>query len=587
MFWQATTDYEFGPFRLDASERQLLRNGEVVPLTPKVFDVLLALVQNCGHILSKEEVMKRVWPNTTVEEGNLARNISTLRSVLGERPRERQYIETIPWRGYRFVANVKKLHDHRVNPEIDSIAVLPFVNVHADSKSEYLSDGITESVITNLAQLTNLRVTSRNSAFRYKGREVDAQTVGHELRVQAVLMGRVAQSDDMLSISVELVEAKEDRHIWGAQYIRNRADLFTAQETIAREIAEKLRAELTARETQFLAKQHTQNNEAYLLFLKGRYHFNKLTLDGVQKGAEYFQQAIERDPNYALAYAGLGDCHNYLNQRDEAKQAVLKALELDESLGEAHASLGFFLFLYEWDFPGAESEFVRAIALNPNYAEAHHWYAIYLANLGRHNEAFREAELAVERDPLSLLMNMTAALNFYTGREHDRAIAQLRKVIEMETNFPAAHSVLGSVFVQKQMYEEALAEYEKVMEMVKGAAPVEASVKVIMAQAYACWGKKTEAQKLLDQVAELPTSAYSVAGVFARLGHNDNAFAALNKAYEQHDLQLVSLKVDPTLDELRDDSRFIDLVRKVGLPVSASDHLDRHAERFKYLQPTD
>jgi len=335
-------------------------------------------------------------------------------------------------------------------------------------------------------------------------------------------------------------------------------------------IAEKVHVEITSGEAQSLAKRRTQNNEAYLLFLKGRYHFNKLTPDGVQKGVEYFQQAIERDPNYALAYAGLGDCHNYMNQRDEAKQALLTALALDETLGEAHASLGFFRFLYDWDFLGAENEFVRAVSLSPNYAEAHHWYGIYLANLGRHDEAFKEAELAVERDPLSLLMNMTAALNFYTGREYDLAITQLHKVIEMEANFPAAHSVLGCVYVQKQMYQEALAEYEKVMELVKGAPPVEASVKVIMAQAYARWGKKTEAQKLLDEIAASPTSAYSVAGVYAALGENDKAFDALNKAYEQHDMQLVSLKVDPTLDGLRDDSRFNDLVRKVGLPVGAS-----------------
>jgi len=235
-------------------------------------------------------------------------------------------------------------------------------------------------------------------------------------------------------------------------------------------------------------------------------------------------------------------------------------------LGEAHASLGFFRFLYDWDFAGAESEFVRAVALSSNYAEAHHWYAIYLANVGRHEEAFREAELAVERDPLSLLMNMTAALNFYTGREYDRAVAQLEKVIEMDANFPAAHSVLGCVYVQKQMYEAALVEYEKVLDFVKGAPPVEASVKVIMAQAFARWGKKSEAVKLLEDIAGVPASAYSVAGVYGALGDKDKAFEMLNQAYDEHDMQLVSLKVDPTLDDLRDDARFANLIRRVGLP---------------------
>lgn len=566
MFWQTKEVYEFGPFRVDADERLLLRHGKVVPLTPKVFDILLVLVQNCGHLLTKNQVMRLVWPDTAVEEGNLARNISTLRTALGEKPRECQYIETVPWRGYRFVANVKKVPSGSPRPAIDSIAVLPFVNVNADARNEYLADGITEGLITKLARLTDLRVTSRNSAFRYKNREVDAQTIGRELKVKAVLMGRVSPSDDLFSISVELVDTRDDRHLWGAQYIRNPAELFAAQETIAREITEKMRLELSGGERQLLARRHTENNEAYLLFLKGRYHFNKLTPDGVRKGAEYFQKAIEKDSNFALAYAGLGDCHSYMNQREEAKQALLKAVELDVELGEAHASLGFFRFLYDWDFAGAENEFVQAIALSPNYAEAHHWYGIYLANLGRHDEALRQGEMAVARDPLSLLMNMTTALNFYLAREYDRAVEQLHKVIDMDQNFPAAQSVLGCVYVQKQAFAEALAQFEKVMKLVEGAVPVEASVKVLMAQAYARWGKKDEAQKLLAEVADQPTSPYSVAGVYTALAEHDKAFEALNEAHVQHDVQLVSLRVDPILDGLRTDSRFLDLIHRVGLP---------------------
>ncbi len=568
MLWQPKTSYEFGPFRLDARERLLLRDGKGVSLTPKVFDVLLVLVQNNGHILSKDEVMKHVWPNTAVEEGNISRNISTLRKALGEAPHKGQYIETIPWRGYRFVANVKEVRDSQAGPRIDSIAVLPFKNVKADPSLDYLSDGITESLITSLALLTTLRVTSRNSAFRYKVRETEAQTVGRELNVQAVLMGRVAENEDMLSISVELVDARDDRHMWGAQYIRKTGDIFAAQETIAREIAEKLRLELTGQEKELLARRHTENTEAYLCYLKGRYHFNKLTFDGVQKGTEYFQRAIEEDPNYALAYAGLGDCHNYLSHRDEAKKAVLKALELDEELGEAHASLGFFRFLYDWDFAGAEREFERALALSPNYAEAHHWYAIYLANVGRHDQAGSEANLAVELDPLSLLMNMTPALNLYLARQYDQAIEQLQKVIEMEPNFVAARSVLGSVLVQKGLYKEAMAEYEKVFEFTKAVEAVAMSVKAIMGHAYARWGKRSEAVGLLEEVtAAGSVSSYSVAGIYAALGESNPAFEWLNKACEQHDVQLVSVKVDPTLDGVRSDPRYADLLRRVGLPL--------------------
>jgi len=567
VFWQTKTDYEFGPFRIDAGERQLLRHGQIVPLTPKVFDVLLALVQHNGRILTKDEVIRLVWPDTTVEEGNLSRNISTLRCALGERPREGRYIETIPWRGYRFVAAVRQVTDREQRPAIESIAILPLLNVNADAKLEYLADGIAETLTSKLAHLTNLRVTSRNSSFRYKGRDADVKTIGRELKVQAVLIGRIAQTEDMLSISVELVETVDDRHIWGAQYIRKRTDLLAAQETIARQIAERLRIELTGGERQMLVKRQTNNNEAYFSLLKGRYHFNKLTLDGVQQAAAYFREAIAKDANYALAYTGLADCNNYLNDRDQAKQAVLKALELDETLGEAHASLGFFKFLYEWDFSGAESEFVTAVALSPNYAEAHHWYAVYLANMGRHDEAFREADLAVERDPFSLLMNMTAALNFYTGREYDRAIDQLKKVIEMEANFLAAHSVLGCVYAQEQLHEQALAQFEKVLELCKGAAPVENSVKILKAQTYARWGNTREANNLLEETGDGPVSFYSLAGVHAALGDNDKAFEFLRRALDERDLQMVSLKVDPTLDPLRDDSRFVNLIREVGLPI--------------------
>lgn len=567
MFWQTQMSYEFGPFRVDTRERQLLRNGKVIPLRPKVFEMLLMLVQNSGHILSKDEVMKRVWSNTAVEEGNIARNISTLRSALGEDPKEHQYIETIPWRGYRFVANVKEVPDSR-DSTIDSIAVLPFVNVKADPKGDYLCDGITESLITSLAQLTNLRVTSRNSAFRYKEQPIDPLKVGRELRVESFVMGRVAIADDLVSISVELVQARDDRHIWGAQFVRDPNDLFTVHDTIARKIAETVRAEVPNDQLRSAARRNSQNQEAYLCYLKGRYYFNKLTPDGVQKAIDYFRRAIQRDPNYALAYAGLGDGHNYLTQRDEAKKALIRALELDETLGEAHASLGFFRFLYDWDFAGARKEFELALALSPGYAEAHHWYAIYLANLGRHEDAEQHASKAVELDPLSLLMNMTPALNLYLAGDYDRSIEQLQKIIDMEPRFIAAISVKGNVLVQQGRYEEALSEFKEVLDLVKGAESAEVSVKALTAQAYARQGRRYDALNLLDDViAAGSASPYSIAGIHSALGDNDSAFKALNDAYQQHDVQLVSLKVDPSLESLRSDPRFQDLVKLVGIPI--------------------
>jgi len=567
MFGQAKICYEFGPFQIDTRERQLLRDGKVVALRPKVFDTLLVLVQNSGHILTKDDVMKRVWSDTAVEEGNVSRTISSLRSALGERRDEHRYIETIPWRGYRFVATVKELRNEDLGKAINSVAVLPFVNVDVNPTTEYLADGITEGLIANLAQLTNLRVISRNSVFRYKGREVDAQSVGRELNVEALLLGRVAEPGEFLSISVELVDTSDDRHIWGAQYVRSPKELFVTCETIARNVREKLRLDTLTSEAPRTGLRHTLNHEAHVCYLKGRYHFNKLTLEGVQKAIEYLKQAIEKDPTYALAYAALGDCHNYLGQRDEAKNAVVKALELNDNLGEAHATLGFFRFLYEWDFDGAEDEFKRALALSPSYAEAHHWYAIYLANLARHEEAEQQARQAVALDPLSLLMMMTPAMNSFLARDYECAIEQLRAVLDMDPNFVAARSVLGNVLVQKGLYEQALTEYHTVLELIKGAPPVEVSVKALIAQAHAKSDRRSDAVSLLEEVIAAGTaSQYSIAAVYSALGDRDAAFEWLNKAYEQRDLQMVSLKVDPSLDGVRQDARLAELVNRVGLP---------------------
>lgn len=570
MFWQPKTFYEFGPFRVDPRERRLLRNGEVVRLTPKVFDVLLTLVQSRGHIMSKDEIMRLVWPETTVEDGNISRNISSLRMALGERSRECQYIETVPWRGYRFVATVKEVCDESTHSHFGSIAVLPFVNAAGDPNIEYLADGITENLINNLSQLPRLKVLSRNSAFRYKGREIDAQSVGRELNVQAVLMGRIAHRDRVLSISVELVDAADESQVWGAQYNRNPEDIIATQETIAREITERLRLRLTGAEQQLLTKRQTDDPEAYNSYLKGRYYFNKLTLDGVQKATDHFQQALERDPGYALAYTGLGDCHNYLEKPAEAREAFRRALELDPTLGEAHASLGFFKFVCDWDFAEAEKEFKQALEFNPNYAQAHHWYSIFLANMARHQEAAPEAKRAQELDPLSLLINMTPALTSYLARQFQRSVEALERIIEMEPSFPAAHSVLGNVYVQMQMYDEAMTEYQKVMELSPGVSVIETAMKAIIGHLHARRGERAKARRILDEVAiaiaeGIKVSAYIIAAIHSALGERELAFEWLDKAYERREVHLVSLKVDPFLDGIRDDERFSDLVRRVGL----------------------
>ena len=556
---------------MDARERRLFRNDEIVPLTPKVFDLLLVLVQNHGHILTKDEMLRLVWPDVEVEEGNVSRNISTLRSALGERPNEHQYIETAPWRGYRFVANVKEVFPEVGGMPASSLAVLPFINATHDPELEYVSDGITESLINKFSQFAQLKVMSRNSVFRYKGREIQASVVGHELNVHAVMSGRLAKYGDRLSISVELVDASDDRHIWGSQYIRNPSDILTMPERIAQEITDKLRVKLTGEEQQRLARRQTQSAEAYQLYLKGRYFFNKLTPDGVQKGIDHFKQAIEIDPAYAMAHVGLGDCCNYLAKPTEARQAMTKALEIDETLGEAHASLGFFKFVYDWDFPGAEREFSLSLKLKPNYAEAHHWSSIYFANMGRHDEADVEAKLSVELDPLSLLMNVTPGLTAYLARDYERAAAHLLRVIELDNRFPAAHSVLGNTYLQQGFYDEAIAEYQKVLSLCGDVRSVRLSVEALLGQAYANLGDRNKALHILDELIKAseekdqPISLLSIAEIHAALGQIDEAFEWLNKAFDQHDMQMVSLRVNPTLDPLRDDSRFADLLKRMRL----------------------
>jgi DNA-binding winged helix-turn-helix (wHTH) protein/tetratricopeptide (TPR) repeat protein len=563
--------YEFGPFRFDSREGELRRDGKLVRLAPKGSDILLFFIQNPGRILTKDEMMKQVWPDTAVEESNLARNVSTLRKALGDGPDQPEYIETIPWRGYRFVAEVRKAHEE--SEVVDSLAVLPFVNEDQDPATEYLSDGITESLIHKLSLLSNLKVMSWHSVFQYKVRDrtgnlPEAKTVGLDLGVGAVLTGRIRLVDNIVLVGVELVNTRDNRHLWGAQYNRELSNIATLQEAIPQQIAERLKPQLTGQDKQrlFARQRHTENPEAYQLYLKGRHFWNKLTLDSVQKGLEFFQQAIEKDPAYALAYTGMLDCYTYLNSPVEARKSAARALELDPTLGEAHASLGFYKFLYDWDFAGAEKELKHAIELNPNYAQAHHWYGIYLANMGQHQEAIREARLAQQLDPLSLLMNQTVGLVLSVARQYDQAIAELLKVIEMDATYAAAHGTLGLVYAQKGMCEQAILEFEKVASFAGRHPAVATSLKALTAYTYAVCSRPDKARALVDQISAEPTaSSYMLAMIYASLGEHDRALDWLGRAYADRDFQVVSLKVDPALDPLRSTTRFQELLARVGL----------------------
>ena len=461
---------------------------------------------------------------------------------------------------------------------IDSLAVLPFVNAGGDPNAEYLSDGITESLINSVSQIPGIKVVSRDSAFHYKGKDVGAKTVGRELGVRAVLTGRIVQRGDGLSIRAELVDARDDTHLWGEEYNRRLSNILALQEEIARDISGKLRQRLTGEEKKRLTKRYTENAEAYGLYLKGRYHWNKRTGEDIQKGIGYFQQAIEKDPTYALAYAGLADSYAILYQYaglpssetfPKAKAAALKALEIDDTLAQAHAALAWTHDHFDWDFSAAEKEYRRAIELDPKYPTAHQWYSLFVSELGRHEEAIAESERAYELDPLSPVISAARAYVFIDARQYDRAIEAGRKTLELDKGFSQALLNLGLALEQeKKMYPEAIAAMEEAVRLSGRSIHAVAS----LGHAYAISGRREEAMRLIEELKGWSERGFdplaNIALVHAGLGQNDEAMRWLEKAYQAHSAWLIFLapKVSPRWDPLRSDARFQDLLRRIGFP---------------------
>jgi TolB-like protein/Tfp pilus assembly protein PilF len=474
----------------------------------------------------------------------------------------------------------------RSHTTIESLAALPFVNVGADPNTEYLSDGITESLINSLSQLPDLRVISFSSVSRYRGQPIDPQAVARDLGVRALLVGKVTQRGDDLLVSAELVDTRDNSHIWGEQYNRKLSGLLALQKDISREISDKLRLRLSGEQKERLTKRYTESTEAYQLYLKGRYHWNKWTPEGWQKSIEYFQQAIEKDPSYALAYVGVSNAYNALGffavmlPREawpKAEEAAVKALTIDDTLGESHAALGGVKYLYDWDWTAAERELKRAIELNPNDEVAHTVYAYYLHSMGRANEGLAEMKRAYELDPLSIRINSSLAdmLAFaHAHRQYDQAIEQFRKTIELEPAQWALEGVywhLGAVYEKKGMYVEAIAEYQKSMKL-SGDSDLAAALE----QDYKTSGfreaKRVVMQKNLKKIIEaskrgrVPPLDFAI--IYAELGEKEQAFEWLEKAYEERSSALVHLGDGTvcTCDALRSDPRFADLLRRIGLP---------------------
>ena len=458
---------------------------------------------------------------------------------------------------------------------IDSIAVLPFGYMGTDSNLEYLSEGMPESIISSLQQLPSLKkVIALSSVMRYKGKDPDPQVVQQELGVDAVLISKINQLADELSIRVELVRTADSSRIWGEQYKRKASEIFNVQEEISSAIAENLRLKLGGEEKKRLAKRYTENPEAYQDYLTGRFYWNKRTREGVLKGLEFFNRAIEKDPGYALAYAGLADSYfllgrySYLSPGEAFPKGVIaaeKALEIDNTLGEAHTSLAIIKRNFDFDWTGSEKEFELAVEFSPNYATAHHWYALLLSALGRHDEALAEIKRALELDPLSLIINTNVAWTQYFARDYDRAVETFKKTLEMDPNYAVAQQRLGLTYLEQRKFEEAIQALQNAVNL----SPANTEILAALGHAFAVSGKREEAMKILDRTNDLSkysyVSAYDIATIYLGLGEDDNAMEYFEKAYEERAGYIVFIKTDPRLQRLYTNPRFIALLRKMNL----------------------
>jgi TolB-like protein/tetratricopeptide (TPR) repeat protein len=457
---------------------------------------------------------------------------------------------------------------------INSIAVLPLTNTTHDPNTEYLSDGISEALINSLTELQQLRVIARSTAFRYKGKEVDPQVVGRDLNVRAVLMGRVRQTGDTLNIQVDLVDATTGAQLWGKEYERKVSEVLSVKQSIAREVTEKLRLRLSDEEQRQLVRHDTTNAEAYQFYLRGRYLWNKRTAEGIERAIEQFQEAIDRDPNYALGYVGLVDCYGVLEEYagvpasetlPKARAAADRALQIADSLSEAHTSSAL-IYNQMWRWTEAEGEYKRAISLNPNYPTAHHWFSIYFRMKGQIDDSLKEIKQAQELDPLSAVISQNVAEVYLLKNDLNSAIAQCQKIIELDPNFPGAHDELGFAYLKQRRYEEAIAEFQKTVELSGRASRYQGD----LGYCYAVTGRRAEAQAILKELevkyARREAVGQYLADVYAGLGDKDEAFAWLGRDFERRSgIRLPYIKWWFTFDDLRSDPRYVDLLRRMGL----------------------
>lgn len=592
---EARLSHEFGPFRLDLSERLLLRNGKAVPLAPKVFETLVVLVENSGRILEKDELLKRLWPDSFVEESSLAQNIFQLRKALEEDASGRQYIETIPKRGYRFavavraitngdagtgvtipIPNARATHHQGDEPglAVKSLAVLPFRPLGNEEKAdEYLGLGMAHDTIIKLSGLRHLVVLPTRAVFRYAGRKNDPLAVGRKLGVDAVLEGTIQRAGERVRVTVQLIALENGKTLWSEKFDEDFTDIFAVQDSISEQVANALALRITGDERRHLRKRYTGNTAAYQTYLMGLFFWNKRSKEGLNKAVEYFLEAIEKDPGYALAHAGLADCYfliaygecDPLSQKggyEKSRSTALRALELDPFVAEAHAALATVKVKHDRDPVGAERSFEQAIAIDPNCAMAYSRYTYFLAAMGRLSESLQRMKRAQELDPLSPDMNASLASVLYFSRDYDEAIRYCQRTLDLEPNFLDALLWLGLCYEQKGLLEEAITQFSKANDAnCDSTEPLE-----LLGHVFAIAGQSDKAQVVLS---ELHSSAkqnsvhpYNVALIHAALGQTEQAFEWLGKPYANWTERLRMLRFDPRMDSLKEDSRFTAILER-------------------------
>jgi TolB-like protein/Tfp pilus assembly protein PilF len=568
----------FDDFLIDEKNYRLEKGGDGRSLTPRAFDVLLYLVKQNGRLVEKQELFDHVWKENFVTDNALTRVIKEIRQALGDDAGDPKYIETLPKRGYRFAPMVEGLENTTqataAQPAVDTptIAVLPFKLLGASDGDEFLGLGMADALITRLSNSRKFVVRPTSSILHLAQNERPATVVGAELGVRAVLEASIRRSGARVRVTTQLVDSATGNPLWAEKFDEDFTDIFSVEDAIAERVADALSLHLSADERSLLRKHYTDNVEAHEAFLKGRYHANTFTLEDFHKAIESFHRALDLDPNYALAYAGIAEAHwiaadLYLNPAEAvriAKENAVRAIELDDSLAEAHTFLGSALWSMDWDWAASEKHYRRAIELNPNFAAAHQWYGWLLSTLGRHDEAIVESETAKRIDPFSIGVNWFLLVSYGFARQFENAAEKARGLIDIQPHFWGGYFSLGYCYAEMQKFPEALECYRKAAEL--DSSPM---IKTSIAVVYALSGKLGEAQILLSELIEAEKTAYVppyyMAMIYAALDEPDEAFVYLDKAYEFHDSSLPALRVDSRFDRLRKDKRFKTLVQKIGL----------------------